>query len=269
MHSSFPCCFCSKQSPEPKPIHPLFPDLAVGNCGLKRMCSTAQSGVNAVMAALFNRLAANALIGVHSSPALPEQPFTVEVDVPCSEGPGSVRQSPVSFTLHVSSVEGLIDALVRAGHAVDIYITSNITSFGLGLCIDDSKIRGGGDETRGITPSWTQVPVAYPLSTGLYALDEQGNEIDVVTLMVHSAVHVDIKGPAVNCHIEWCLSIEGQSKNKHMHPLSIYPVLILTVELRYIYHAGVWEQLSCEFVMRSCRDNGVVADQWNRPSLAD
>jgi len=200
------------KAPEPTPIHPLFPDLALGNGGLHRMCSEAQGQVNAVMSSLFNRLTANALVGVYPSQALPLQPFEVEI----SRGAGA---GPVTVT----SIEDLVSELESAGHTVSMYITTNVTSFGIGLCVKErgeeegahaiGTVEGDDPPSSGVKTSnsntWAQIPLAYPLSTGLYAQDGDGNTIDVVTLMVHSAIHIEVSGPMVNFALEWCLSVEG------------------------------------------------------------
>ncbi|KAG7667067.1 hypothetical protein KSW81_000810 [Nannochloris sp. 'desiccata'] len=49
------------------------------------------------------------------------------------------------------------------------------------------------------------------MSTGLYAQDENGDDLDVVTLMQHAAVQLHVTGPWITAQIDWCLSISGMT----------------------------------------------------------
>lgn len=191
-------------APEPSLIHPFFPDLASGNGGLLRECSVDQVQINKVVCSLFNRLAANSLVGVKASSAVPQKPFVVRFPVTCS-----AAESGGDNFIEVTSVEGLVETLESSGHTVKMHMRSNMTSFGAGLSVrEESKAKSEGEES---TTTWTQIPLAYPLSTGLYARDKDGNDVDVVTLMQHAAILLSVTGPLITAEVEWCLSIEGMT----------------------------------------------------------
>lgn len=188
-------------APEPSLISPYFPDLASGNGGLKTKVTLAQSGVNNVVAAVFNKLCANALVGVHPSAVLPKDKFFVRI--------GNDT---------VTTTDALVDALERSGHSVDMYILTNVTSFGVGLCVKESRLSPdatveGSDTSNTLGNSnseygWVQIPVAYPFLTGLYS-NAQGQDTEVMMLMPHASIRCEIRGPLVSCGLEWCLSVEG------------------------------------------------------------
>ena len=200
-------------APEPVPIHPLFPDLANGNGGCKMSCSEGQAQVNQVFAIVCNKLAANSLVGLGASSHEPKNPFIVRVPSSSSTSTGKVES--------VDSVEDLVDALEKCGHTVTVSIFANTTSFGIGLCVKEGEgEQEGRFDTDGAAPTtsttaastkWSQIPLAYPLSTGLYAQDENGDEMDVVTLMQHAAVTLKIQGPLLSAQVDWCLSISGMT----------------------------------------------------------
>lgn len=110
-------------APEAKPLSPLLPDLFIGNGGLTLTHSKAGAATCRLMAAVANRLTANALQGLSAAAAQlapqemgqPGQPFAV-----CLE-PGGQQ---------LARLDGLLDALERSGHSVDIRLVSNLTSFG-------------------------------------------------------------------------------------------------------------------------------------------
>jgi len=171
-------------APEPVLINELFPDLASGSGGCRMTKSEGQAKVNQVFAILCNKLGSNSLVGLGASSYEPKEVFTVHI-------PG--HPTPVD------SVEDLVDVLEKCGHTANIRIYANTTSFGVGLCVKEK------DST------YTQIPLAYPLSTGLYAKDENGDDIDVVTLMQHAAMELHVSGPLITAQIEWCLSISGMT----------------------------------------------------------
>jgi hypothetical protein len=142
-------------APEPVLISEFFPDLARGNGGCMMVASEGQAKVNEVFAILCNKLASNSLVGLGISSYEPKDAFTVQV-------PG--------HTTPIDSVEDLVEVLEKMGHTVTVQISANTTSFSVGLCVKEK------DST------YTQIPLAYPLSTGLYAKDENGDDIDVRTL---------------------------------------------------------------------------------------
>lgn len=110
-------------APEAKPLSPLLPDLFIGNGGLTLVHSKAGAATCRLMAAVANRLTANALHGLSAAAAQlpphersqPEQPFAV-----CLE-PGGPQ---------LATLDSLLDALEASGHSVDLRLLSNLTSFG-------------------------------------------------------------------------------------------------------------------------------------------
>jgi hypothetical protein len=121
------------------------------------------------------------------------------------------------------------------GHVVSLQLSSNTTSFGVGLSVS------GPD-------GWQQVPIAYPLRTGLWAVsggpeprrarqplrcagprpfgsplealvsnvapsppqcDAEGKAIDVMMLMPHASLLLHVTGPAWGFDAEWCLGVAG------------------------------------------------------------
>ena len=178
-------------APEPSMIHPLFPDLGNGNGGLKMLFSERQAKINAVIAATFNKLAANALLGLAVSPSEPKEMFTVCLP--------SSTATPSTTTVQVSSVEDFITALEATGHTVIVKLSSAVTSFSMGLSVKEGE-------------KWIQIPLCYPLSTGLYAHNAHGHEEDVVTLMQHAGLSVAISGPLIpQANLEWCLNVSGST----------------------------------------------------------
>ena len=76
-----------------------------------------------------------------------------------------------------------------------VQIASNVTSFGVGLSVKDpspeATASGGVERNKaagvsGGEESWKQIPLAYPLCTGLFAQDAAGDDIDVMKLMQHA-----------------------------------------------------------------------------------
>jgi hypothetical protein len=171
-------------APEPVLINNLFPDLANGNGGCMMAVSEGQAKVNQVFAVVCNKLAANSLVGLGVSSYEPKEAFLVQVP---------------DHPTPVDSVEDLIQALEQTGHTASVRIFANTTSFGVGLCIKENDA------------TYTQIPLAYPLSTGLYAHDENGDDLDVVTLMQHAAVSLYVTGPLITTRVDWCLSINGMT----------------------------------------------------------
>ena len=138
-------------APSPKPLSPLLPDLHLGNGGLSLSHSRAGAAICGLMAAVANRLTANALAGMAPAAGLlpigGQQSFAVQL----FEG-----------RPQLTTLEGLLEALREAGHDVQLTLSSNLTSFGVGLSVRDSN--GGSD-------SWQQVPLAYPLRcSGLWTV---------------------------------------------------------------------------------------------------
>lgn len=221
--------------PDARPMSPLLPDLYLGNGGLPLDTPTAGIAAAKLMAAVANRLTANALVGLAAVEALLPgmhqgalaQPFQV-----CLRPGGRPLEA----------LEDLLGALRATGHSVSLRILSNLTSFGAGL------------SCRGADGSWTQIPLAYPLRcAGLWAVrgqcagwasplwalpplplpagdcacstsrpapaapvllqeDEHGRPLDVLTLMSHGSIVLSVAGPLLDFKIEWCISVAGKGQ---------------------------------------------------------
>ena len=165
-------------------IHPVFPGLHFGNGGLRQVYNQKDVIVNSIMSVVCNRLMANALIG---------SSFGDNV-----EGRFEVRVENDQFQRTVTTLEDLIEALEDCGHTVDLRMTSNITSMGVGMSVKDAN----GDST------FAQIPLAYPLATGLVYRKNQLHK-EAVTLMTHGAMFLRVRGPIANFHLEWCLNVTG------------------------------------------------------------
>ncbi|PRW44238.1 Arginine repressor [Chlorella sorokiniana] len=177
-------------APEAKPLSPLLPDLFIGNGGLTLTQSAAGAATCRLMAAVANRLTANALHGLSAAAAqLPAQERDqVEQFAVCLE-PGGPQ---------LTTLEGLLDALEASGHSVDMRLLSNLTSFGVGFSV------------RGADGSWQQVPICYPMRcAGLWATDEAGSPLDVVTLISHGSIVLRCRGPLLSFDLEWCLNVSS------------------------------------------------------------
>jgi len=166
-------------------IHPVFPGLHFGNGGLRQVYNQKDATVNSIMSVVCNRLMANALIGSSFGDKV-EGRFEVQVDL----------EDQCQRT--VTNVEDLIEALEECGHTVDLRMTSNITSMGVGMCVKDAN----GDS------NFAQIPLAYPLATGLLYKKNQVHK-EAVTLMTHGAMFLRVRGPIANFHLEWCLNVTG------------------------------------------------------------
>ncbi|KIY94459.1 hypothetical protein MNEG_13503 [Monoraphidium neglectum] len=163
--------------PEPRPASQLLPDLCIGNGGLHLTFPAAGTAVCGLMAQVFNRLTGNAMRGLPRAPGLLPEGSADDVTV---ASPFLVRVTPDGPA--VSTVEDLVRELEGQGYEIEITLRSNITSFSYGLSV---RAEDGG---------WLQVPIAYPLRTGLWARDERGRTLDVLTLMPHASVVVSVTG---------------------------------------------------------------------------
>jgi hypothetical protein len=178
-------CPSDAQDP-PKEIHPALEGLYFGNQGLGSVYSIEEEATNAVASSICNKLAANALRGtqlIQESSHFSHTMFTV------------IMQNE-----SVSSLENFFDALERSGHVVSIVIRTNITSMGVGL---SAKCEDG---------SFAQIPLAYPLKTGLSIKSSPDSLLnkEAITLMTHGACFIKIEGPLFkNVELEWCLNVTG------------------------------------------------------------
>lgn len=110
-------------APEAKPLSPLLPDLFIGNGGLTLTHSKAGAATCRLMAAVANRLTANALQGLS---AAAEQLAPHE----CSQLGQAFAVCLEPGGAQIGTLDGLLDALEGSGHSVDLRLVSNLTSFG-------------------------------------------------------------------------------------------------------------------------------------------
>ncbi|KAI8472352.1 MAG: hypothetical protein J3K34DRAFT_392383 [Monoraphidium minutum] len=150
--------------PDPRPLSHLLPDLFGGNGGLRLTHNAAGHAVSGVAAQAFNRLAANALRSMPGAEGLLPPEFAAAAGGGGGGGGGGapfeVQLSPGGPRL--STLEGVLAALEGAGYDLEATLRSNITSFGAGLSV---AAEGGG---------YQQIPLAYPLRTGLWAVSAVG-----------------------------------------------------------------------------------------------
>lgn len=169
---------------DPKEIHSVFEGLYFGNQGLAPLFSPKEEMTSAVVSSLCNKLIANALIGTSMTP------------LESSQGLFRVRVGGKT----VQSLEGLFAVLEKMGHDVTCTMRTNVTSMGVGL----SALCEDG--------MFSQIPLAYPLKTGLTIPKSETRPVydEAVTLMTHGAVFIRIQGPLIqNAEIEWCLNVTG------------------------------------------------------------
>ena len=167
---------------DPKEIHSVFEGLYFGNQGLAPLFSPKEEMTSAIVSSLCNKLVANALVGTSMAP-LESKQFRVRVG-------GKT----------VDSLEGFFAVLENMGHDVTCSMKTNVTSMGVGL----SALCEDG--------VFSQIPLAYPLKTGLTIRKSTTRPVydEAVTLMTHGAVFVRIQGPLIhNAEIEWCLNVTG------------------------------------------------------------
>ena len=193
---------------DPIPIHAVFPDLHLGNGGLKRICSESQAISNTYFAIICNRLMGNALIGRHSQS--PVTPFVVRLppnkqdsSKPQNGSAAGISHSNCHANNHdyveTSSLEHFIRELENREHKVSLRIVSTITSFGVGFSVKEKS-----NEC-----SYIQIPLAYPIDTGLLGRYEDRRFTNTNTLMSHASFRMIIEGPLITAQVEWCLSVSG------------------------------------------------------------
>jgi len=144
----------------PKYILPqLLPDLVKGTGKLGGATSQEEMAVNAKIATLLNRLAANALPG-----AMRKQ-FVVKI-------------GEKEFTSPVTFVQGLLSSKLCSD--VDVFVFQRLTAFGKAFSI----VERNADD-----PETEYVPLCIPMRTGVHALDGE----DIVTLMCHASIRLEVE----------------------------------------------------------------------------
>lgn len=144
----------------PVPINSrLFPDLHMGWGDAK--CTQTKREVlrMRLIALLLNRLGAN-----YQKIDKEDDMYTVQM---AADGPKMTKPSE------------LVQALVDAGHEIQVVPTSRLTTFGLALCVKEPDNR------------WTNIPLGVFLESGFE--DEHGNSCPA--MMPHSGLDMHLTGP--------------------------------------------------------------------------
>ena len=175
-HQDFPFVYNadSKAMAPPKPLDErLLPDLYLG-WGSAQCTHTQQEILkNRLLSVLLNRLASNYYY-------TDEAPFQVLVD-----------ESSKTMTRPTELMQALIDM----GHTVESCVRSNITTFGIALCVKEPD------------DSFTNIPLGVFMHNGYN--DKDGNE--AYACMPHSGLNVEIReGPLLrHCSIQHYIAIQG------------------------------------------------------------
>ena len=162
-----------------EPVHlneRILPDLHLG-WGSAPCTHTHQEILkNRLLSVLLNRLASNYYYR-------DETPFHVRVD-----------ESSKAMTRPTE----LMQALMDMGHTIESCVRSNITTFGVALCVKEQD------------DSWTNVPLAIFMHSGFS--DAEGNES--FACLPHSGLNVEIRGGPLlqHCSIQHYIAIEGKYK---------------------------------------------------------
>ena len=185
---------------EPSFIHWMLPDLYSGNGGCHMIFHDDQLIVNNIMGGVLNKLMANSLVGLNATLLEPSSLFLVQI---------GEHENPVS------TVEDFVTLLEHFDHDVNFEIVSNLTSFGVGLCIKNSTILQDPHITEKGGHSWTQIPLVIPLNTNMFIRDT--NTYTATTLMSHCGLNITIKpknkhvNPILTMKADWCLSVSGMT----------------------------------------------------------
>lgn len=152
----------------------LLPDLHVG-WGSASCTHTHQEILkNRLLSVLLNRLASNYLY-------TDEAPFQVKVD-----------ESSNAMTCPTELMQALIDM----GHTIESCVRSNITTFGVALCVKERD------------DSFTNIPLAIFMHNGYN--DKDGNE--AYACLPHSGLNAEIRGGPLLQHgsLQHYIAIEGE-----------------------------------------------------------
>ena len=176
----------------PREISPAsLPGLRFGNTGLPYLFEVDQERMNEVMSTICNRLCGNVLHEASVS--------------------GSAFVAVVEGS-RATTLEAFIELLEKVGHRVSMEIRTNITSMGIGLSVLDR---------HDPTTEALNVPMCFPIRTNIVVpVHQTGNagsqefqrHTELVSLMTHAAVFVEITGPIVKyAKLEWCLNVNGMT----------------------------------------------------------
>ena len=151
----------------PVPINPrLFPDLHIGYGGA--LCSHTKREVlkMRLLALLLNKLGSNYAKQAEGRTDL----FSVQM----TESDGREITKPADF----------VQALIDAGHQIEVFPTSRMTTFGIALCVKEPT-------TDNNSNSWTNIPLGVFVESGYE--DKDGNMAP--SMMPHSGLDLLISGP--------------------------------------------------------------------------
>ena len=213
----------------PREISPAsLPGLRFGNTGLPYLFEVDQERKNEVMSTICNRLCGNVLL---HEPGVSDSAF-VAVVAGC----------------RATTLEDFIELLEKTGHRVSMEIRTNITSMGIGLSVLDR---------HDPTTEALNVPMCFPIRTNIVVpVPKTGNagsrefqrHTELVSLMTHAAVFVEIAGPIIQyAKLEWCLNVNGmtgfQGALRSFTPNRLFPESIALHALiaNLVQVSAVWQ----------------------------
>jgi len=183
--------------PEPTPINPrLLPDLYLGWGDAECTHTKREIPRNRLLAVLLNKLSHNFY--------KKEQKQSDFFEVKMEESSTSI-QYPHNF----------LQALIDAGHTVEVCPRASITSFGLALCVKEQD------------GSWSNVPLGIFFHSGY---ERKGDNHPAVLCMPHGGMDLRLKGPLVGkdedgqdnkCDIQFYVAIEGMCGWHSNHNASV------------------------------------------------
>lgn len=176
----------SKALPPPKPIDErLLPDLHLGFGAAECTHTKRQVLKNRLFAVLLNKLASN----YHAYEGDDDNTGTRTNKLP----PFVLRMDPASQ--EITKPDDFLHALVAMGHSVEACVRTNITTFGVALCVKEPN------------DTWTNIPLAYFLENGFVA----ANGDVAYEALPHSGLNMEVRGGPLLEHasLQHYLAIEG------------------------------------------------------------
>lgn len=215
--------------PEPTPISErLLPDLYMGWGSAK--CSHTKREIirNRLFCVLFNKLSYNFYKKEQKQPDLFVVKMTPETD--------EAMWTPQDF----------LQALLDGGHQIEMCPRTNITSFGLALCV---KEKDG---------SFSNVPLGIFLRSGY----EESDSRPVYYILPHGGMDLRISGPLVgkdatgkdrNCNIQFFVSVEGMTGWHSDH----------NAEVPWLKKISSTDVYTTDQALRAMKIGGILAVTWN------
>jgi hypothetical protein len=111
--------------------------------------------------------------------------------------------------------DDFVQALLDAGHSIEVCPRSAITTFGLAACVKEED------------DSWTNIPIAFYCRTGYERFDQRPSYF----ACPHGGIDMRIEGPLVGvdektgesrkCNIQFYMAIEGTKYDARVFPFSV------------------------------------------------